>query len=322
MQINESMSLIEDLFGESIEKVSTRKGFGVGLVEAGEQDGRVVALSADLVESVQMEGFKQRFPERFMEVGVAEQNLVTVAAGMAATDKIPFTGSYAAFQPGRCWEQIRTTICYNNVPVKIVGSHAGITVGPDGATHQMLEDIALMRVLPNMVVLSPCDIEEARKATVAAAKIDKPVYIRLCRANTPVFTTTSTPFEIGKANVLCWGEKVTIIATGPLVYEALKAAKEIDGEVINVHTIKPLDRETILGSVQKTGKVITIEDHQVAGGLGSAVAELLSQELPTKMKIIGVEDRFGESGEASELLEKYGLTAKRIIEEGRKLVVN
>lgn len=307
------------LFDPDVEKVSMRNGFGEGLVLAGEKDGNVVAITADLVKSIKMEEFQKRFPDRLIEVGVAEQNLVTVASGTAAAGKIPFVASYAVFSPGRNWEQIRTTICINNQPVKIIGSHAGITVGPDGATHQALEDIALMRVLPNMVVISPCDALETKKATLAAAKLNKPVYIRFPRNDVPVITTDDSPFEIGKAEIFCNGNDVAIVATGEMVYYAILAAKElglnkINARVINIHTIKPLDKEMILKVAGDCGAMVTVEDHQVAGGLGSAVSEIISQNFPIPIKMIGVEDKFGESGNVEELLLKYGLTKDKIIQ--------
>lgn len=294
-----------------------RKGFGRGLLKAGELDERIVAACADLTGSTAMDVFAKAFPERFVEIGIAEQNLVTVGSGMAAMGKIPFVSSYAAFSPGRNWEQIRTTICLNDRPVKIVGSHAGVSVGPDGATHQMLEDIAIMRVLPNMVVIAPGDSVEAEKATLAMAKDTRPNYLRLAREATPVFTSLDTPFEIGKAYVFTPGTDVTIIATGTMTYQALMAAEllykdGIDAEVVHVPTIKPLDAETILKSVRKTGCVITAEEAQAAGGLGSAVAELLGEEYPVPLHRIGMKDRFGESGEPDELIHFFGLDAKHI----------
>lgn len=294
-----------------------RKGFGRGLLQAGKNDPNVVAACADLTESTQMSLFRNDFPDRFVEIGVAEQNLVTVGAGLAAVGKIPFVSSYAAFSPGRNWEQIRTTICLNERPVKIIGSHAGVSVGPDGATHQMLEDIALMRVLPNMVVIVPGDSLEAERATLAMASDPRPNYLRLAREATPVITTDKTPFEIGKAYVYESGADVTLIATGSMTYQALLAAEQlfkdgIEAEVIHVPTIKPLDAETILKSVRKTGAVVTAEEAQIVGGLGGAVAELLAEEHPTPLKRIGMIDRFGESGEPNELLEHFGLDAKHI----------
>jgi transketolase len=311
------LHLIDDILAKDIAMEPIRKGFGKGLLEAGRSDDNVVAACADLTDSTQMSLFRDAFPERFVEIGVAEQNLVTVGAGLAAMGKIPFVSSYAAFSPGRNWEQIRTTICLNDRPVKVVGSHAGVSVGPDGATHQMLEDIALMRVLPNMVVIVPGDSVEAEKATRAMAEDGRPNYLRLAREATPVFTTRQTPFEIGKAYVFAPGEDITIIATGTMTYQALVAAEKlfkdgIDAEVIHCPTIKPLDTETILRSAKRTGKVITVEEAQIAGGLGGAVAELLSEHHPVPLKRIGMQDRFGESGSPDELLEKFGLTAKHI----------
>lgn len=295
----------------------TRKGFGRGLKMAGEIDKNVVAACADLTDSTQISMFKEAFPDRYIEIGVAEQNLVTVGAGLAAVGKIPFVSSYAAFSPGRNWEQIRTTICLNDRPVKIIGSHAGLYTGKDGATHQMLEDIALMRALPNMVVLAPCDSIEAEKMTLAMAKDKRPNYMRLAREATPVFTSQETPFEIGKAYVFDEGKDITLIATGTMTYQALVAAEKLfkdgtDAEVIHVGTIKPLDSETILKSVKKTGAVVTVEEGQINGGLGGAIAELLGENLPTPMIRIGMKDHFGESGNPAELLEHFGLTAKHI----------
>lgn len=311
------LDLIHDVMAHDIATEPIRKGFGRGLKTAGEQDERVVAACADLTESTQMNLFKEAFPERFVEIGVAEQNLVTVGSGLAAMGKTPFVSSYAAFSPGRNWEQIRTTICLNDRPVKIIGSHAGVSVGPDGATHQMLEDIALMRVLPNMVVLAPGDSLEAEKATLALAADDRPAYMRLAREATPIITTEKTPFEIGKAYVYNVGHDVTIISTGTMTYQAMVAAEKlykdgIDAEVIHVPTIKPLDGVTILESVRKTKCVVTVEEGQVNGGLGGAVAELLGEELPTPLVRVGMKDRFGESGKPEELLEHFGLTARHI----------
>ncbi|MFO0781687.1 MAG: transketolase family protein [Candidatus Saccharimonadales bacterium] len=300
-----------------LENEPIRKGFGRGLLEAGKRDENVVSACADLTDSTQMSLFKKEFPERFIEIGVAEQNLVTVGSGLAAMDKIPFVSSYAAFSPGRNWEQIRTTICLNDQPVKIVGSHAGVSVGPDGATHQMLEDIALMRVLPNMVVIAPCDSVEAEKATLAMAKDKRPGYLRLAREATPVVTTGKTPFEIGKAYVFKKGKDVTLIATGTMTYQAMQAAIQlekdgIDAEVIHVPTIKPLDDATIIASVQKTGAAVTAEEAQIKGGLGGAIAELLSEQCPVPLRRVGMRDRFGESGAPDKLLEHFGLDAKHI----------
>lgn len=305
------------LFDEDVEQVPSRNGFGEGLVIAGDENPNVVGLCADLTESTRMEAFKKKYPERFVEIGVAEQNLVTVASGMAHEGKIPFTSSYATFSPGRNWEQIRTTICYNNQPVKIIGNHTGISVGPDGATHQALEDIAIMRVLPNMIVEVPADSIEAKKATIAIAKNGKPSYLRLSRDKTPVITTDSSPYEIGKADVLNPGKDVTIIACGSMVYLALKVAKSLEEEkievrVINCHTIKPIDTKTILNAAEETGAIVTVEEHQIAGGLGSAVAEVVSESFPVPIKRIGIEDSFGESGTPAELMKKFGLTEENI----------
>jgi transketolase len=312
-----NMHLVADLRADDIVQEPIRKGFGRGLLEAGKRNDNVVAACADLTDSTQMSLFRDAFPARFVEIGVAEQNLVTVGSGLAAMGKIPFVSSYAAFSPGRNWEQIRTTICLNDQPVKIIGSHAGISVGPDGATHQMLEDLALMRALPNMVVLAPGDSIEAEKATLAMAEDKRPGYMRLAREKTPVFTTDKTPFEIGKAYVYREGKDITLVATGAMTYQALIAADilardGVDAEVVHVPTIKPLDADTILRSAHKTGAVITAEEAQVNGGLGGAVAELLSEELPTLLKRVGMLDRFGESGEPGELMEHFGLTGAHI----------
>ena len=309
------------------EREAIRKGFGRGLLEAGKADENIVAACADLTESTQMHIFAEAFPERFIEVGVAEQNLVTIGAGMAAIGKIPFVSSYAAFSPGRNWEQIRTTICINDRPVKIIGSHAGVSVGPDGATHQMLEDIALMRSLPNMVVIAPCDSVEAEKATMAMAKDKRPNYMRLGRAETPVITSPHTPFEIGKGYLFRMGSDVTIVATGTMTYQALEAAKllagkDISAEVVHIPTIKPLDEEAILASSKKTRHVVTAEEAQSAGGLGGAVAELLGEKLPTSMIRIGMQDRFGESGEPEELLKHFGLDSASIAKAAQKLLID
>lgn len=316
--INSDAKLNPKLFDKGIEIKSSRDGFGEGLILAAEKNDKIIVVTADLARSTKVEGFREKFPDRFIEVGVAEQNLVTIASGMAAAGKIPVATSYAVFSPGRNWEQIRTTVCINDQPVKIIGSHAGLTVGPDGATHQALEDIALMRVLPNMVVLSPCDSIEAKKATIAMMDLDKPCYLRLPRSETPIITTEESPFKIGKGEIFCSGNDVTIIATGPIVYLALLAAKElkesnISVRVINIPTIKPLDTKIVLQAAEETGAVVTVEEHQKAGGLGSAISELISQNFPVPIKIIGVDDKFGQSGEVGELWNKYGLTKEEII---------
>lgn len=310
-------SLNPNLFDDDVTQEPIRAGFGRGLKVAGEANENIVALCADLTESTQMHHFRAAFPARFIEIGVAEQNLVTVAAGLARAGKIPFTSSYAAFSPGRNWEQIRTTAALNEQPVKIIGSHAGVSVGPDGATHQMLEDIALMRVLPHMVVIAPGDSIEAEKATLAIAENGKPSYLRLAREKTPVFSTDASPFEIGKAYVLREGNDVTLLGTGTMTYQLLVTAKLLEdqgvsAEVVHVPTVKPLDSETILVSIRKTGRAVSAEEAQIAGGFGSAIAELLSEKLPTPLKRIGMLDRFGESGSPAELLDYFGLTGEKM----------
>jgi transketolase len=327
--LNKELDLSEKIFSEDIEKVSTRNGYGEGLVEVGRKDSRVVALCADVTESTRTEYFKKEFPDRFIQVGVAEQAMATIASGAASYGKIPFIASYATFSPGRNWEQIRTTIALNNVPVKIAGHHAGISVGPDGATHQALEDIALMRVIPNMIVVVPCDAVEAKKAVVEAAGNGRPTYLRFAREATPVMTTEDTPFEIGKAEIFWKSDnpQVAIIGCGPLVYEALLAAKTlvtgphpVNTLVMNCHTIKPLDEKTILNVVRQTGAVVTVEEHQITGGLGGSVSEFLARNYPVPVEFVGMQDSFGESGEPDELLEKYKMKPKHIIEAVRKVV--
>jgi transketolase len=308
---------LADLSAKDAPLVPIRKGFGSGLVKAGELNENVVALCADLTESTQMHLFRDAFSDRFFEVGIAEQNLVTVGAGLATAGKVPFVSSYAAFSPGRNWEQIKTTVSLNDVPVKIVGSHAGLYTGPDGATHQMLEDIALMRVMPNMVVIAPGDAIEAEKATMALAQDPRPAYLRLAREATPIITTTKTPFTIGKAYIYEQGDDVTLVSTGTMTHTAMMAAEilfkdGISAEVIHVPTIKPLDAVTILQSVKKTGAVVSIEEAQIVGGLGGAVAELLSEHLPTPLRRMGMKDRYGESGNPKELFEHFGLTPKHV----------
>jgi len=358
-----------NLFAKNVEQVPTRNGYGEGLVLAGKKDQNVVVLCCDLTESTRSLAFARAFPDRFVEVGVAEQNMIGLAAGMANYGKVPFTSSYAVFSPGRSWEQIRLTAAYGEANVKIAGAHAGISVGPDGATHQALEDLAITRVLPNMTVLAPCDVHEARRATAAAAAVHGPVYLRFAREKTPVITTPRTPFQIGRAQVFRSGRDATIVVCGPLVYEALLAAECLAGnpdavgtllsrypaiaarvkasklhghsitrakavtrwtpasirallkrtgrrdiEVINCATLKPFDTETIAKSAKKTGRVVTVEEHQITGGLFGAVAEALAQYQPTTITPIGMPNSFGESGEPMELLEKYGMTAPFIVE--------
>nr|MBP7928308.1 transketolase family protein [Patescibacteria group bacterium] len=300
-------------------QASTRDGFGDGLAEIGKQKEQVVTLTADLTDSTKCSKFAKEFPNRFIQVGIGEQNMASIAAGLALSGKIPYMASYAVFSPGGNWASIRTSICYTNANVKIVATHSGFSPAADGATHQALEDIAITRVLPNITVLVPCDYWQSLQATKAAAQVVGPVYIRLTRNDTPNITNAKTEFKIGKAQVLKTGTDVTVIACGPIINEVLAAANELDYkkgpslEIINVHTIKPLDVETIVKSAKKTGLVMTVEEHQVAGGLGSAIAEALSEIHPTKVHRMGAQDTFGESGTYEELLEKYGLSKKHII---------
>jgi transketolase len=318
--LNKDLKLNEKIFSKDVEQVPIRQGFGTGLLAAGEKNKNVVGLCADLTESTKMNLFAEKFPEHFIEIGVAEQNLVTVASGMAALGKIPYVSSYAMFSPGRNWEQIRTTIAYNDRKVIIAGSHAGISVGPDGGTHQAIEDIAIMRVMPNMVVISPCDHLEAHKAILATLDWKTPVYIRLAREKTPVMTTVDTPFEIGKAYVVYDSEKpdFAIMATGALLHRALLAAEEvkkhgIDVVVLNIPTIKPLDEATILGIAKKVKGIVSVEEHQVIGGLGSAISECLAKNHPLPMRFIGVQDKFGQSGTPDELIAHYGMDVPDIV---------
>jgi transketolase len=319
--LNQSLKLNPKLFNDDVEQVPIRQGFGEGLLQAGIENENVVALCADLTESTKMNLFADKFPKRYVEVGVAEQNLATVASGMSAMGKIPFISSYAMFSPGRNWEQIRTTICYNDRPVKIAGSHAGVSVGPDGGTHQAIEDIAIMRVIPNMVVISPCDAIEAKKATLAAAKTKEPTYIRLAREKTPIITTDDTPFEIGKAQIMFTPEnglaQVGIIATGALVHKAIVAAhglekKGIKVKVMNLATIKPLDIEAVIALAKEAKKIVTVEEHQITGGMGSAVAECLASQYPVPIEFIGVKNLFGQSGTPAELIEHYEMGVSHI----------
>ena len=331
--LNPNLKLNPKIFNDDVLQVPIRKGFGEGLLKAGEEDEKVVALCADLTESTQMILFAEKFPERFVEMGVAEQNLATVASGMAAMGKIPFCSSYAMFSPGRNWEQIRTTIAYNDRPVKIVGSHAGISVGADGGTHQALEDIALMRVMPNMDVISPSDALEAKRATVALAKSGKPAYLRLAREKTPIITTEETPFKIGKAEIYWLPDvglaQVGIIATGALCHRALLAAKELEGQegperiktkVMNLSSIKPIDVDALLTLARECKAIVTVEEHQVLGGMGSAVAEVLAKNFPVPIEFIGVQDKFGQSGTPDELVEHYGMGKDSIKEAVKKVL--
>jgi len=322
--------LIQSILTDAPEKKANRNGFGEGLVMAGERDERVVALCADLSESTRVLPFAEAFPNRFVQVGITEQNMASVASGMAAMGKIPFIASYAMFSPGRNWEQIRTTIAYNNVPVKIIGAHAGVSVGPDGATHQAIEDIAIMRVVPNMVVIAPADVHEARKATLLAAKHNGPVYIRLGRSDTPIVTTPESPFTIGKAEMMYvskMGDGVTtigIVVTGTLLYNAIMAAVELEKQgvsasVLHVPTIKPLDTEAVEVFASQHTHLITLEEHQAAGGLGGAVVEYLSSVRPTRVTRLGVHDMFGQSGDPDELIAHYGMDIKTVVATAQKL---
>lgn len=304
---------------------STRVGYGHGLIEAATENPQVVALCADLTESLKMDGFAKQFPDRFVEMGVSEQNMVGVAAGMALAGKVAFAASYAVFSPGRTWDQLRVSVCYSNLNVKIIGGHAGVLTGPDGATHQALEDIAITRVLPNLTVVVPCDEEQARQATLRIAKTTEPTYLRLNREKSLNVTTPDTPFTLGKAQILRPGVDIAIIACGEMVAEALIAAEalsqeRIDCRVINMHTIKPLDVQTIMVASRETKLIITVEDHQVAGGLGSAVAEVTSELHSVPVLRIGIQDQFGESGLAGDLMKKYGLTSHAIVQLAKQYI--
>ncbi len=325
--LNPELKLNPKIFDEDVEKKPVRNGYGEGLVVAGEQNPNVVVLCADLIESTRIEGFVKKFPERFFEMGIAEQNMATIAAGLGISGKIPFISSYAAFSPGRNWEQIRTTISYNNSNVKIAGHHAGISVGPDGATHQAIEDIATMRVLANMRIFYPCDAIEAKKATIAASQISGPIYLRFTREKAPMITTEETPFMPGRAEILLESKKpqVLIIGCGQLLYNALLAAKDLQKEdigtiVLNNHTVKPMDEKKIIELAKKCDAVLTVEEHQVMGGMGSAVAEVLARNYPVPMEFIGMQGVFGESGEPHELIEKHGMGVKDIKTAVKKLL--
>lgn len=325
--VHKDAKLSEKIFSDDVERAPTRDGFGKGAVSAGKKNSNVVVVCADLAESTRAQWFKDEFPERYVEIGVAEQNLATVASGMASVGKVPFITSYAAFNPGRNYEQIRTTIALNNQPVKVCGMHAGVSVGPDGATHQMLEDVGLMRMLPGMVVVVPADSLEAEKATAAAAENGKPTYLRFGREKTPVMTTKETPFEIGKAYPLWVSEKpdVLIVGIGSLLHEALKAAQTLEEKgiqtvVLNSHTVKPLDEEAILKYAKEAGAVVTVEEHQAHGGFGSLVSELLVQQLPLPLEMVAVKDMFGQSGEPQELIRHYGLDDAHIVEAVERVI--
>lgn len=327
--LNQSLKLNTKIFNETVEKNSTRQGFGEGLLNAGIENENVVALCADLTDSVKVNIFADKFPDRFIQMGIAEQNMASVASGMASMGKIPFMASYSIFNPGRNWEQIRTTICYNNQPVKIIGSHAGLSVGSDGGSHQALEDIAITRVIPHMVVISPCDYIEAKKATIACARTTDPTYLRLARNDTPLVTTNDTPFEIGKAQIVYIPEiglaHVGIIATGPILYKAIIAARDLEKrgiktKVMNLSTIKPLDTDAVISLAKETRAIVTVEDHQISGGMGSAVAECLAQNHIVPIEFIGVKDKFGQSGTPDELEKYYNIDTPDIIEKVEKIL--
>ena len=325
--LNPELKFSDKIFTDEIEQKPTRDGYGNGLVILGGENPNIVVLCADLSESTRSLWFKEKFPERFIEMGVAEQNMAAVAAGLGVSGKNPFISSYAVFSPGRNWEQIRTTCAYNNSNVKIVGAHAGVSVGPDGATHQAIEDIATMRAMPNMKVIVPCDMIETKKATIAAAKIYGPVYLRLAREATPVFTEEETLFTPGKAEIFWEGKKpeVAIIGCGPLLYNALLAAKELEEEgvstmVVNNHTIKPIDEKKIIEVAKKCKAIVVVEEHSVIGGLGSAVAEVLAKNYPTPMEFIGMKDCFGESGPPNDLVEKYGMGVEDVKKAVKKII--
>ena len=330
--MNNELYLNPKLFSDSenIEKASMLQGFGEGLLAVGDYDKRVVALSADLMKSTKVDVFASEYPERFIEVGIAEQSMASVASGMAAMGKIPFITSYAMFSPGRNWEQIRTTICYNNVPVKIIGTHAGILTGADGGTHQAIEDIALARVIPRMTVLSPCDANEAKNMTIQMAQTDGPVYMRLPRGVTPLITTQETPFEIGKSEIFFRPDgdaDIGVIVSGHLVYNTIRAAKELDSEgirvrVLNLSTIKPIDTDAVVALARQTGKIVTVEDHQIAGGVGSTVAETLASRAPALMRFVGIRDVFGQSGHPEELMIYYKMDINSIKNVIRELYEN
>ena len=327
--INKDAKLAEHIFDAKIEQKPTRDGFGTGTVEAGKADPNVVVLCADLKESTRAEWFEKEFPDRFIEVGIGEQNMAGLAAGFALAGKVPFMASYAAFSPGRNYEQIRTTAALNDVPVKVMGMHAGVSVGPDGATHQMLEDIGMMRMLPRMVVINPIDAIEAHKAVVTAAKTKEPTYIRFGRAPVATATTNDTPFSIGKALTLWEADapRVALLATGSMSYVALQAARALDADgvgsiVLHVPTIKPLDEAAVLAAAKRAGTVITVEEHQIAGGFGGAIAEYLSSAYPVPITRMGIDDVFGQSGEPNELLEHYGLSAAHIAEVARAAIAH
>lgn len=306
---------------------ATREGYGEALLELGNKNSNVVVLTADLTESTRSQAFKNKYPERFFQFGVAEQNMMSAAAGMSLCGLIPFVSTYGVFSAGRCWDQLRVSVCYSNCNVKIEGAHAGLMVGPDGASHQALEDMALTRVLPNLTVISPVDSLEAKKATIAATNVKGPVYLRLSREPTPILTNETTPFKIGKANIIKNGKDAAVIATGSEVFLSLIAANELENEnisvcVINIHTIKPLDEKLLIQTAKKTGAIVTAEEHQIYGGLGSTIAEVLVQKFPVAVEMIGIRDSFGESGEPWELMKHFGLGVKNIKKSIKKVLKN
>ncbi|MEY4723699.1 MAG: hypothetical protein RLZZ324_1212 [Candidatus Parcubacteria bacterium] len=318
--------LAADALAPGVTKKPTRDGYGEGVVAAAEIDPQVVVMCADLTDSTRNMAFKEKFPERFIQAGIQEQFLAAGGAGLALAGKIPFITSYAMFCPGRAWEQVRTNICLNDTNVKIVGSHAGVSVGPDGATHQAIEDIAIMRPIPNMTIVAPCDAVEARKATLAGAAMKGPYYLRLAREKSPVFTTPETPFQIGRAYTMRDGADVAIIGCGPLLHNALLAAESlasmgIDAMVVNSHTVKPLDEAAVLAAAEKCGAIVTVEEHQITGGLGGAVAEFLARKHPTPQEFVGVPNVFGESGAPDELIEKFGMGVTHIVAAAKRVVV-
>lgn len=325
--LNPHLNLNPKIFDKDVQKKATRDGFGTGLITLGEENKDIVVLTADLSESTRTDGFEKKFPDRFFEAGVAEQNMAAIAAGLSEGGKIPFISSYATFSPGKNWETIRTTIVYNQANVKIAGHHAGIMTGPDGATHQATEDIAITRAWPWIKVIVPCDSIEAEKATIAAGREIGPIYLRYSRDKSPIITTDKTPFDIGKIQTFWTSEKpqVSIFATGYVLYYALLAADELEKEgiktlVLNVSTIKPADEKSILSAAKETGRVVTVEDHQVMGGLGGMIAEVLAKNLPSPMEFVGLQDTFAESGSPDDLIEKYGL-GKNAIKEAVKKVI-
>lgn len=322
--LNSKLHLADNIF-DGPDQLPTRNGYGEGVVEAGKADKNVVVLCCDLTESTRNADFKETFPNRFIEVGIAEQNMAGIGAGLAFSGKVPFISSYATFNPGRNWDQIRVSICYSMANVKIMGAHAGISVGPDGATHQAMEDIAITRCLPNLTVIVPCDFWETKKAAIEIAKIKDPVYMRFGREKVPVVTTEKTPFKIGRADTYRDGSDVTVIACGSLVYEALIAADKlskqgIDVRVINCHTIKPIDEKAVIKAAKETGAIVTAEEHQVHGGMGSAVAEVVAKHSPVLIEYVAMMDRFGESGEPNQLMHHFGLDSKGIISAVKKVL--